>query len=263
MFPPRYQSLAHADEICEGALTGPRVRRRFFDLLPIHEGASHVRRDSAILARRPAYPGSVSSPKDSWATAGRSHESDLAEEASSISRRRRSAALSRGEEIYLSQVGFRHGRSTAGDGGDLFGSVGPEPQPQRRPSAVEDHPRRNRHLTPAHRALPTTAAQPPPSTPHAPRTAEPVRPAQPLKVVEAGGLVREPRQELRVRARVVLPYLRHMRTLPELDRYPPSRESARLCVIRSASARARWLRGRRERRGDTQLRGPAGARLSG
>ena len=26
--------------------------------------------------------------------------------------------------IYLSQVGLRHGRSTAGDGGDLFGSVG-------------------------------------------------------------------------------------------------------------------------------------------
>ena len=95
-----------------------------------------------------------------------------------------------------------------------------EPQPQRRPSAVEDRPRRNRHLTPAHRALPTTAAQPPPSTPHAPRTAEPVRPAQPLKVVEAGSLVREPRQELRVRARVVLACLRHMRTLPELDRYP-------------------------------------------
>ena len=100
-----------------------------------------------------------------------------------------------------------------------------EPQPQRHPSAVEDRPRRNRHLTPAHRALPTTAAQPPPSTPHAPRTAEPVRPAQPLKVVEAGRLVREPRQELRVRARVVLPCLRHMRTLPELDRYPLSRGS--------------------------------------
>ena len=100
-----------------------------------------------------------------------------------------------------------------------------EPQPQRRPSAVEDRPRRNRHLTPAHRALPTTAAQPPPSTPHAPRTAEPVRPAQPLKVVEAGRLVREPRQELRVRARVVLACLRHMRTLPELDRYPLSAQS--------------------------------------
>jgi hypothetical protein len=34
------------------------------------------------------------------------------------------ALLCREGGIYLSQVGFRHGRSTAGDGGDLFGSVG-------------------------------------------------------------------------------------------------------------------------------------------
>ena len=96
-----------------------------------------------------------------------------------------------------------------------------EPQPQRRASAVEDRPRRDRHLTPANRALPTTAAQPPRSPADAPRATEPVRPTQPLEVVPAGSLVRKPRQQLRVGARVILARLRHSASLPELDRYPP------------------------------------------
>ena len=73
---------------------------------------------------------------------------------------------------------------------------GREPQPQRRPRPVEDRPGRNRHLTPADRTLPTTAAQPPRSPAHAPRAPEPVRPAQPLKVVPTRSLVRKPRQQL-------------------------------------------------------------------
>ena len=101
-----------------------------------------------------------------------------------------------------------------------------EPQPQRRASAVEDRPRRDRHLTPANRALPTTAAQPPPSPADAPRTTEPVRPTQPLEVVPTGSLVRKPRQQLRVGARVILARLRHSASLPELDRYPPATKGA-------------------------------------
>ena len=77
-----------------------------------------------------------------------------------------------------------------------------EPQPQRRPGAMEDRPRRHRRLTSADSALPPTAAQPPPIPPGTARTAEPVRPAQPLQVVQARSLVREPRQQLRVRARI-------------------------------------------------------------
>jgi hypothetical protein len=72
-----------------------------------------------------------------------------------------------------------------------------EPQPQRRASAVQDRPRRDRRLTTADRALPTTAAQSPPSPAGAPRAPESGGPAQPLKVINARSLVRKPRQQLR------------------------------------------------------------------
>ena len=117
-----------------------------------------------------------------------------------------------------------------------------EPQPQRRPSAVKDRPRRDRRLTPAHRTLPTTTAQSPTSPTHAPRATEPVRPAQPLQIVQARSLVRKPRQQLRVRAGVILARLRHIASLPELDRYPPCHESSSRGVVplrRGAAARDR------------------------
>ena len=117
-----------------------------------------------------------------------------------------------------------------------------EPQPQRRASAVEDRPGRDRRLTPADRTLPTTAAQPPTSPTHAPRTTEPVRPAQPLKVVQARSLVREPRQQLRVRARVILACLRHIARLPELDRYPPPHAEAEEARVQTDLAAGRASR---------------------
>src|SRR5450755_4453291 len=88
------------------------------------------------------------------------------------------------------------------------------------PCAMEDRPGRDRRLTPADRALPPTATQPPAGPADAPRAAEPVRPAQPFQVVQASRLVREPRKQLRVRAWIVLARLRHSTSLPELDRYP-------------------------------------------
>jgi hypothetical protein len=82
---------------------------------------------------------------------------------------------------------------------------------------MKDRSGRDRGLTPADRTLPTTAAQPPASPPRAPRATKPVRPAQLLEVVQAGSLIGEPLQQLRIRARVVLPCLRHFASLPELD----------------------------------------------
>jgi hypothetical protein len=53
VFPPRYQSLADADEICEGALTETRVQSSLLDLLSSTRGASQVGASKRkILARR-------------------------------------------------------------------------------------------------------------------------------------------------------------------------------------------------------------------
>ena len=84
-----------------------------------------------------------------------------------------------------------------------------EPRRQRRARAVENRSRRHRGLTPTHGALPTTAAQSPAGTTDAAWTAEPVRPAQPLQIVDARVIVWEPRQQLAVRARIVVASCRH------------------------------------------------------
>ena len=70
-----------------------------------------------------------------------------------------------------------------------------EPQPQRSPGAMKDRPRGHRRLTPADPALPAPTPQPPPVPAHAPRTPDALRPAQPLEVIQARRVVREPRQQ--------------------------------------------------------------------
>jgi len=90
-----------------------------------------------------------------------------------------------------------------------------EPRRQRRARAVEDRSRRHRGLTATHGALPTTAAQSPAGTTDTACAAESVRPAQPLQVVDARVIVREPRQQLAVGARIVDARCRHEPRLPD------------------------------------------------
>jgi hypothetical protein len=84
-----------------------------------------------------------------------------------------------------------------------------KPQPKRGPRAVKDRARGHRRLVAAHRALPAAIAKPPTVAGHAAWTPDPVRPAQPLEVVQTRVLPREPRQQLRVGARIVTPGRRH------------------------------------------------------
>jgi hypothetical protein len=56
-----------------------------------------------------------------------------------------------------------------------------KPQPERRPSAIEDRPRRDRRLAPTDSALPPPDATPPAIPPRTPGTAHSIRPAQPLQ----------------------------------------------------------------------------------
>ena len=142
--------------------------------------------------------------------------------------------------------------------GDASGWSSPTPQRTTTAAACEcggSRPRRDRRLTTADRALPTTAAQPPRTPAGAPRAPESVAPPKPLKVIDAGSLVRKPRQQLRVRARAILARLRHFPSLPELDRYPPLAQSNR-DRRRPSSGRLHdrclcigtpWSRGRRTR----------------
>ena len=84
-----------------------------------------------------------------------------------------------------------------------------EPRRQRGARAVEDRPRGHRRLTLTHRALPTAGTQPPARATATPRAEEPIRPAQPLEVVDARVIIREPRQQLAIGTRIVLARCRH------------------------------------------------------
>jgi hypothetical protein len=68
---------------------------------------------------------------------------------------------------------------------------------------VEDGPRGYRDPLLAAVTPETSIAHPPMTWSLTTRAYKPVRPAKPFEVVEAGGIIREPRSQLRIIARIV------------------------------------------------------------
>ena len=82
---------------------------------------------------------------------------------------------------------------------------GGKPVGQRHAAAIEDRSPRYRDLARTAGTAPTTARQAPACSAAALRTAEAIRPAQPLQIVDACLLVREPGANLLPGARIIRP----------------------------------------------------------
>ena len=81
--------------------------------------------------------------------------------------------------------------------------AGGEPHRERRARPVQDRACRHRRTRPARRAPEPPIAQPPATEPTAVRARKPARPTQPLQVIQAVSVDREPRPKLAQRPRVV------------------------------------------------------------
>jgi len=122
---------------------------------------------------------------------------------------------------------------------------------------VEDRAGDRRHAPGAATARPAAVREPPGSRPTAVRADEDVQPAEPVEVVETGGVIGEPAQQVGVGARVVGPgprqTSRHSRSLLHSDGGPLWHKHGRATRERRAGSRAGSSPSRRPRR-DVQSR---------
>src|SRR5699024_10511293 len=99
-----------------------------------------------------------------------------------------------------------------------------KPSPQRSACAVENRSSGDRGASPTCLAHPQALAGPPELALLARRTHETLRPPQAGQVVQARGVVAEPLQQIRIRARIVHPRpwvpISHELMLLHLSRYP-------------------------------------------